>query len=268
MTARQSCLSFLTMRVDHIRDCAVRDGNGRARFAADGAAGAALNMGRDEAMLLSVVRDGGILLRFYRWQPHAFSIGYFQRWRDFARFRREGRDVVRRPSGGGAIWHADEITYSIAARCGDGPFPRRSAAIFEQVHQCLADGLRALGVDAVLADGAAGASPAICFSRPQKYDLIVDGRKILGSAQRRARGAFLQHGSLPLSPNEFAPQALSLGEALGTRPDEAATIAALVRGFERVLGIRFKEAGPPWEETAAVRLAQEKYSSDGWSRLR
>ncbi|MHC4712668.1 MAG: lipoate--protein ligase family protein [Planctomycetota bacterium] len=226
-------------------------------------------MARDEAMLLSVARDGGMILRFYGWRPHAFSLGYFQRWGDFSGFAAEGKPVVRRPSGGGAIWHADEITYALAARCGEGAFPGRSADILAKVHRCLCAGLDALGVAATLSDGPAGASPAICFSRPQRYDLVVGGRKLLGSAQRRARGAFLQHGSLPLSPNEFAPEAVSLCEVLGQRPGEGSTIAALVEGFERVLGLCLTEAVfSPWEEATAARLEAEKYSRDEWNRRR
>ena len=82
-------------------------------------------------------------------------------------------------------------------------------------------------------------------------------------------GAFLQHGSLPLSPNELAPQALSVCEALGARPDDAAVIAALVRGFRRILGVRFTPSGrTPWETEASARFAREKYGTDRWNRLR
>ncbi len=226
-------------------------------------------MARDEAMLLSAARDGGVILRFYRWHPHAFSLGYFQRWGDFSGFAHEGRPVVRRPSGGGAIWHADEITYSLAARCGAGAFPARSAEIFEKLHRCLREGLGLLGLAVGLSNGPAGESPALCFSRPQRYDLVVGGRKLLGSAQRRARGAFLQHGSLPLSPNEFAPGAVSLCEALGSRPGEGAVTGALVKGFERVLDVRFtKGSFSPLEEAEAARLETEKYGRDEWNRRR
>jgi lipoate-protein ligase A len=226
-------------------------------------------MARDEAILLSAARDGGVILRFYGWRPHALSLGYFQRWGDFRGFAAEGRPVVRRPSGGGAIWHADEITYALAARCGEGPLPGRSADIFEKVHRCLREGLGALGASVTLSDAPAGASPPICFSRPQRYDLVVGGKKLLGSAQRRARGAFLQHGSLPLSPNEFAPEAVSLCEVLGQRPEDGSIIAALVGGFERVLGLRFEEtAFSPWERGRAARLEAEKYGRDEWNRRR
>jgi len=214
-------------------------------------------MARDEALLAAAAERRTAALRFYGWRPAALSIGYFQRWADFRRFHELDLPVVRRPSGGGAIW------------CGAGPFPRRAGAIFEKLHLCICRGLSRLGLDARLSDGPAGPSPLICFSAPQKYDIVAGGRKLLGSAQRRKRGAFLQHGSLPLSPNRFAPGAASLGEVLAGAPPEEAVVAALKAGFEEGLGLSFETgrlAGG--EEDLARRLAHEKYGADEWNRRR
>lgn len=234
----------------------------------EGSFAAAANMARDETMLEAAF-EGLVTLRFYSWRPHSFSIGYFQNRADFD--VRAGADtpVVRRPSGGGAIYHADEITYCLAGPCSAGPFPRRSADIFEKIHVAIAAGLRSIGVDAELFDAPPGASPLICFSRPQRYDIVVGRRKLLGSAQRRKDGAFLQHGSLPMSPNKYAPEAISLDEVLGGRPDDADVIAALALGFREALGLEFGEAEfSAQEEARASRIEDEKYATDEWNRRR
>ncbi len=228
------------------------------------------NMARDEALLLSARTGTRVTLRFYRWSPAALSLGYFQRWGDFAEMAEAGTPVVRRLSGGGAIWHDDEITYSMAGPFGAGPFPGRAAHIFEKLHRCICDGLSRLGVDGRLSDGPSGASPLICFSEPQKYDVVVaGGRKLLGSAQRRSGGAFLQHGSLPLGANRFAPGAASLDALLGRTPAVPEIISALVGAFEDGLGLSFaKGALTSAEEGLARRLACEKYLGDEWTRRR
>lgn len=227
------------------------------------------NMARDEALLVTASETGGVALRFYRWRPPTLSVGYFQRWQDFAGPDKRQVPVVRRPSGGGAIWHDDEITYSMTGPFGAGPFPRRAADIFEKLHLCICRGLGVLGVEAGLSDAPTGASPLICFSVPRKYDIVAGGRKLLGSAQRRKGGAFLQHGSLPLSANRYAPGAVSLGELLAAPTEEEAVISALRAGFEEGLGLSFGDgvltAG---EEELARRLEREKYGTSEWTRRR
>ncbi len=242
--------------------------NGDWRLIVDAPMDAAANMARDEALLASAA-GGRTTLRFYAWRPRAFSLGYFQSWGDFAAHADGGRAVVRRLTGGGAIWHADEITYSLAGPFAVAPFPRRAAGIFEKVHRAVADGLSRLGVAAALSDAPTGRSANICFERPQKYDIVVGARKLLGSAQRRVGKAFLQHGSLPLSPNEFAPSALSLWDLLPERPPDSAVIDALAAAFERHFGARLVRGALDAAELGqAQRLAVEKYSSQAWNRRR
>jgi len=239
------------------------------RLIVDGPADAATNMARDEALLVSAAGGGPATLRFYTWRPWAFSIGYFQHYSEFAAHASGGIPVVRRLTGGGAIYHADEITYSIVGPFGLCGFPRKAADIFEKIHRALAEGLRDLGVDARLSDAPAGRSPVMCFSRPQKYDIIAGGRKIVGSAQRRYKGCFLQHGSLPLSANGFAPEAISLEELVEKRPDAATIVGRLRTAFERAFEARLVEGAiEAGEKATAERLAAGKYGDDLWNRKR
>lgn len=241
----------------------------RWRLVVDGARDAVSNMSRDEAIMRSVRSGAPPTLRFYAWRPWAFSLGYFQEYADFATQRERGITVVRRPTGGGAIYHADEVTYSLSGRFGGGEFPRRAADIFEKVHKAILRGLVLLGVEASLSDAPTGKSAIICFQRPQRFDIVAGERKLLGSAQRRFGGCFLQHGSLPLSANEFAPEATSLAQCLGGRPEESVVTDALVEGFEAAFGVDcVRGVLSRDEEEAAATLAAEKYGSDEWNRRR
>jgi lipoate-protein ligase A len=239
------------------------------RLVVDGPAPAAVNMGRDEAILRAVAAGGPITLRFYSWRPWAFSLGYFQKYEDFLPQAQEGLPIVRRITGGGAIWHADELTYSLAARFGEDRFPRRAGDVLAAIHRALASGLRLLGVDAGLADSGAACSAQMCFEKSQKYDIVVEGAKLLGSAQRRRGRAFLQHGSLPLSPNAFAPSATSLSQLLENPPATARIIEVLTDAFESAFGAACVDGRLSDEETVdAEALAETKYAGDAWTRLR
>jgi lipoate-protein ligase A len=150
-------------------------------------------MAIDGALLDCVLRSGGAFLRLYRWDPPTLSIGRNQPWR--------GLDVpvVRRPTGGKAVWHEHEVTYAVAAPIG--LFGSLRTAYCE-IHTRLAAALRALGVEATLApyrptvrpsDG-----PTSCFANPVGGEILVNGRKLVGSAQVRRADALLQHGSILL----------------------------------------------------------------------
>ncbi len=143
------------------------------------------------------------LWRFYAWQPFAVTMGYNQDMAgiDLEKCRSAGIDVVRRPTGGRAVFHADEFTYSFFIDTA-----LDNAELYKAVHEVIRLALRGLGIDAgfcrstlreAKTDGAAGS--VSCFTASARHELQVDGRKLVGSAQRRTRGVLLQHGSLPLS---------------------------------------------------------------------
>ncbi len=166
------------------------------------------NMAVDEALLESAVEGGPATVRWYRWDQATVSIGYFQSYdeaRGEPRFR--ALPIVRRLSGGGAIVHHHELTYSCALP------PRHALArdarqLYTLVHERVIDVLAAWGFQAArrgTADRARG-KEFLCFGRADDFDVVMNGQKVLGSAQRRRKGAVLQHGSLVLRRSEWAPE--------------------------------------------------------------
>lgn len=269
------------------------------RLLLSGPGSAARNMAVDEAVAVHVGRGAAPpTLRFYGWQPRAVSLGFFQPWRhlDADACRRLGLDWVRRPSGGRAVLHAREVTYSLALPAG--ALPGGVSAVYQQVSRGLLAGLKALGAPADLvpaarpAPGAPRGGGVLCFASHARHEVAVDGRKILGSAQWRSGGAILQHGSLPLEldadllerlvrPADRAGRAhwrgpvagplpaCGLFEALGREVPVPDVEAALARGLAETLGVIFRE--DPLlaeEEKLARRLAREKYASEAWLKRR
>jgi len=142
-------------------------------------------------------------LRFYNWRLPSISIGYFQDVKgeiDVDACRKHRIDIVRRPTGGKAVYHDDEITYAVIAKGKDGLFPQNMLGTYKIISLCIRDGLSDLGINANLAGTDSlpreAHLDAFCFSSPSRYELLVDGKKICGSAQVRTHGFFLQHGSI------------------------------------------------------------------------
>ena len=195
-------------------------------------------------------------LRFYRWNPPAVSLGSGQKPEEEANLdfcRQNGIDVVRRPSGGGAILHEDEITYSFTSRISNHPAFKDLLSSYYIIVEGLMEGLKKIGVNAEVRGGkSSGPERYIpCFALSSRHDLVVSNKKIIGSAQRRKKNAFMQHGAIPISynpqlvagvfrnPQDFFDKATSLTEILGYRPENVAVKEALIKGMEEVFGIRF-----------------------------
>ncbi len=143
------------------------------------------------------------LWRFYAWRPYAVTIGYNQDISgiDILKCRSAGIDVVRRPTGGRAVFHAEEFTYSFFAES-----TAQNAELYRMVHEVIQLALESLGIHAGFCrstlprqQGGATAGAVSCFTASARHELQVEGRKLVGSAQRRTRNVLLQHGSLPLS---------------------------------------------------------------------
>jgi lipoate-protein ligase A len=230
------------------------------RTLTDGKAAGAANMARDEE-LARELGGGGIppTVRIYGWDPPAVSIGYHQREEeiDRAALDRSGIDLVRRPTGGRAILHWNEVTYCAVMPVSLGS-PR---AIYAMINEALLDGIRAMGIPAGLsgpgvdlrrAYATAGGVP--CFSFSVKSEVQVAGRKLVGSAQRRFGNAILQHGSFLLGPEHRGLARFVLAPGDGPRDVVSARIAA-------DLGARTTDAGTvlgrpvPFAEAAGALAA-------------
>ena len=179
----------------------------RWRYIDSGPASGAENMALDERLLDDMARRGGApVLRFYSWDPPAVSLGRFQQEGtsvDRAACRARGIDVVRRVTGGRAVLHYRELTYSIVSPADSALFPKDVIGSYRVIAEGLLAGLRLLGIPAEMATRAGNAvrpdgDHSACFATPSQYELVAGGRKIIGSAQRRLPNAFLQHGSILL----------------------------------------------------------------------
>jgi lipoate-protein ligase A len=247
------------------------------RLIRDGAERGAWNMAVDEAMMLrqpeSSTRAGS--LRFYGWNPACLSLGRFQRW-DEVLGNAPTFDVVRRPTGGRAVWHHHEITYCAVLR--EEVLPRGSTSVagaYAWLSRGFIAGLQMLGVQATLAPaGNDRVQTPDCFASATRADFVVDGRKLLGAAQCRHNGVVLQHGSLLLSIDHDAWQR-ALGsthdvvtlEMLGVQKSREEIIDALCTGCEQQLGISLLPAALDQSEAAlAARLLEEKYAPPTWNR--
>jgi lipoate-protein ligase A len=238
------------------------------------------NMALDEAIMEAVAAgDSPPTLRFYQWAPPCLSLGKRQPLDgvDLAACRTDGVDVVRRATGGWAILHTDELTYSASLRPDD---PRVSGAIldtYRTLSQGLIAGLRLLGADAqmnpVIPGGAQNTSAA-CFEVPSAYEITISGRKLIGSAQTRPAGKVLQHGSLPLYgdigrvarylafTSEQERQALAthlreratnLSDTLGRSVTFSEAAHAMARGFADALNVELAPGEPSANEVAAAQ---------------
>ena len=239
---------------------------------------AVTSMALDEAILrLNSEGRSPNTLRFWRWQPSAVSIGYFQSLElevNLEEARREGIQVVRRITGGGAVFHDTngELTYSLV--CKEEDLPRDILESYRLICGGLVKGLGLLGLEAEF--------------RPVN-DVLVRGRKISGSAQTRRWGSVLQHGTILISPDvrlmfrvlRVSPEKLSdkaissvfervttIERELGRKPGFEEVREAMIKGFEGVLGVGFEEGDLTGEELELARKLALKYSSEEWLRKR
>jgi lipoate-protein ligase A len=253
-------------------------------------------MAIDEAILRAVAA-GSVppTLRFYAWDPACLSLGRGQPVADvdLPALQATGFDLVRRPTGGKAILHVDELTYSVVVPQED---PRVAGGIVESYRRLstgLVRGLERLGIADLVADQRVEnhrLEGPVCFEVPSDYEITVGGRKLVGSAQMRARGAVLQHGALPLygditricpllaahpDPARVRARATTVEDALGSvgsAPnrrtvtwDEAA--GAVAAGFAEALDLHLESSALTAQERAwAEELRTGRYATDDWTR--
>ncbi len=245
------------------------------------------NMALDEALLNCFDKERSQpLLRLYGWDPPALSVGRFQDVAASLKLelcQEEKVPVVRRMTGGGIIYHAEELTYSIV--CAPGHIGGAAGVKdgFRRLCAFLLGSYQKLGLDASFAadlnpaNERLGARTTFCFAGKEEFDIVVRGRKIGGNAQRRVNGAILQHGSIPLvsrvqhglrylkEPAPGAAGAASLAE-LGITVEPSVLKQTLVESFQERLGVTLKPQPPDEEELdAAAQLETAKYRNAGWN---
>jgi lipoate-protein ligase A len=245
-------------------------------------------MAVDES-LMEDARRGLVTLRLYRWDPPCLSFGRNQRARgryDLEAARREGIDVVRRPTGGRAVFHHRELTYAVTAPAGSWGGLRAS---YLRINRALLRGLESLGAQVGEARRRSGErsplpSTRACFRDPLPGEITAGGRKLVGSAQWREGGALLQHGSLLLhddqsvterlrlgSPERPAPgtagpvRAAALAELLERMPDVEELAAALRRGFAEELGLAVREAPRSSDRLERIARLEARYRDPAWT---
>ena len=252
-----------------------------------------MNMALDAA-ILEAVEAGTVppTLRLYDWSPPCLSLGYSQPFSDIdlSRLNSRGWDVVRRPTGGQAILHTDELTYAVIGPKTD---PRLKGGLmdsYRRISQALFQALITLGLPVEVHTGKnplAHHQP-VCFENPSDFEITVNGKKIIGSAQARKKSAILQHGSLPLrgdltritevltygSDEErsiageiLLRNAVTVASVLGDQISWKSAALAFREAFTKTLNIDLVEGSvTPGEITTARRLVEYKFGASAWTR--
>jgi lipoate-protein ligase A len=256
-------------------------------------------MAVDEAILNAHSR--GLVpptIRFFGWDPPTLSIGYFQRAAkevEFEALKEKGLGFVRRPTGGRAVLHDQELTYSVIVSESHPMMPTSVNESYRVLSMGLLEGFRVLGFQAEMVSLAdeeekkkyESMGSAACFDSPSWYELVVEGRKVVGSAQVRQQHTILQHGSILLDldadllfsvltfPSDrvrermmatFKERAVSIKDFSGRTVTYDEAVDAFAKGFARGLGVNLEAAElTEYERELAKQLVQEKYGTDSWN---
>ncbi|MBO1512397.1 lipoate--protein ligase family protein [Metabacillus bambusae] len=269
------------------------------RYIDSGDCSPSFNMALDEA-LLEWHSKGKIppTIRFYGWNPATLSIGYFQKVEkeiNLDAVKKYGLGFVRRPTGGRGVLHDKELTYSVIVSEEHPEMPKTVTEAYRVISEGILEGFKNLGLDAYFAiprteeekQGLKSPRSAVCFDAPSWYELVVEGRKVAGSAQTRQKGVILQHGSILLDldenmlfdlfnySNDRVKERMqrafkSKAVATNTLREEPVTIdeakKAFKAGFEKGLNIELEPYELNKEELEFVeKIAKEKYESEEWN---
>ncbi|MDQ0256274.1 lipoate-protein ligase A [Evansella vedderi] len=261
--------------------------------------GPAYNMALDEK-LMDWHREGEIppVVRFYGWNPATLSVGYFQNVEkeiNFDAVKEHGLGFVRRPTGGRGVLHEDELTYSVIVGEDHPKMPAGVTEAYRVISEGLLEGFRFLGLQAQFSiprteeEKARLKRPrsAVCFDAPSWYELVVEGRKIAGSAQTRQKNVILQHGSIILSLDEdklfdvfkypsdrvrermqqaFKKKAVAIRELTEKDLNIEEMKEAFKKGFEKGLDVHLRPFHLSGEqEKEVLELVDEKYGTDKWN---
>lgn len=255
------------------------------------------NMAMDEA-LLNFVSRGEIdpVVRFYTWNPATLSVGYFQRLKkeiDIDKVKEKGFGLVRRQTGGRGVLHDKELTYSVIVPESHPNMPSTITEAYRVISEGLLEGFKLLGFDTYFAiprskeerEKLKQPRSAVCFDAPSWYELVVEGRKIAGSAQTRQKGVILQHGSLlqdvdvdelfdmfifkndrlkEKMKKAFVDKAVAINDISDRHISIEEMEKAFEEGFKKGLNIEFKPLSLTENQLAEVKVLEEKYRSEEW----
>ena len=255
------------------------------------------NMAMDEA-LLNFVSRGEIdpVIRFYTWNPATLSIGYFQRLQkeiDIDKVKEKGYGLVRRQTGGRGVLHDKELTYSVIVPESHPNMPSTVTEAYKIISQGLLEGFKNLGFETYFAiprskeerDKLKQPRSSVCFDAPSWYELVVEGRKIAGSAQTRQKGVILQHGSILQNidindlfdmfkfKNErlkakmkenFVQKAVAINDISNQHITLNEMENAFEAGFKKGLNIDFKPLELTKKQLEEVQELEDKYRSEAW----
>jgi lipoyl(octanoyl) transferase len=267
------------------------------RFLPYQAYSAAENMAIDQAVM-ELVSEKKVppTLRFYGWRVPTLSIGYFQKAKkevNLSYIKEKNLGFVRRMTGGRAVLHDKELTYSVIVPEEDPIMPKTVSESYRVISQGLLEGFKALGLDAYLSDPQKTKKEhmsAACFDSPSDYELVIDGKKVAGSAQTRQHGVVLQHGSILMDfdedllftllvfPSErvrqrlkeqFLQKAVAINRILSYPVSLDEVIQAFYEGFQKGIGVELQpgELTPEEKERVQARI-RERYDSDDWNLRR
>lgn len=255
----------------------------------------AMNMAIDEAILQAVERGQSLpTLRLYAWEPMCLSLGYGQRIRDadLRRIDNNGWHIVRRPTGGKAILHGNELTYSVAIPKNHDLAQGDVVESYRRISEALLTALTYLGLSPASekqVKGNSGLGP-VCFEVPSHYEITSNGKKLIGSAQIRRSKGILQHGTLPLygditlicdalsyasekerriAKASVAQRATTLESVLGKVMKWESIADVIKRGFEDTFGIKFEEGElNNFEQSSLTQLLAHRYQNSAWINKR
>jgi len=254
----------------------------------------AWNMAADETILETCGHGESLpTLRLYAWEPACLSLGYAQPFSDvdIVRLQMRGWELVRRPTGGRAVLHIDELTYSVIAPADE---PRVAGTVLESYNRlagALVEALQLISIPVEVkehSDSSEGKANPVCFEVPSTYEITVGGKKLVGSAQARRKEGVLQHGSLPLNGDltrilqvlnftdeearmhaaeRLLAHATTVEAALGTIISWETAAQAFVNAFGSVLAMDLQPSDlTPREKSRARELVEKKYAHPNWTQ--
>ncbi|HOL22641.1 MAG TPA: lipoate--protein ligase family protein [bacterium] len=243
------------------------------------------NMAIDRVMVDIYKKEKMPIFRIYGWKPYGFSIGYSQKAEDVLDIPaciRDGIPFVKRPTGGGIIFHGDEVTYAVVCSTGDINAPRSVRDGYKILCSFILEAYRHYGLEPIFAIDSGQVKKersSICFSSFEDYDILVNGKKIGGNAQKRSRDIIMQHGSIPLSLDHkpvlkyvkeritlSGQKTISISEAVGRKVMFEEFADVLKESFASIFGAVMEERDLTPEEKEKVEfyereLIQEKNCS-------